>query len=408
MPHDIKWLNKVAELEVILKEEFLVEVNALDAKAQAPFSQGAIALLSCLSKLLLHSSEAKAFPQFIALGYWLRPSMLTQMKQSFEATINKGQTPTPRGTAFHLPPQNVDTLFVYSWAISVLAGNANVVRLPSVITDATKLLSRLVITALVESGEFGRHIFCAYDHSSGMNASISAYSDLRMVWGGDAKVRSVSVDPVRPDGISLGFPDRQSFAVINANAYQELPPADRDTFAQRLYNDVFWFDQLGCGSPKIVFWVGESADAADDLFERIVGVAHKKQYVSQAAVSISKFNVMNELLADGTMESGQRYGAVLDVLKGTLTQELLSRSHGGGLLHSVDVHQLQDVACVVDRKTQTIAHFGFDQAALQSLARCLVSKGGYRIVPVGEALNFEPIWDGVDLFRSMTRMITFR
>ncbi len=35
----------------------------------------------------------------------------------------------PRGNVFHVPPANVDTIFVYSWALSALAGNHNVVRI---------------------------------------------------------------------------------------------------------------------------------------------------------------------------------------------------------------------------------------------------------------------------------------
>ncbi|MFC6804089.1 acyl-CoA reductase [Deinococcus caeni] len=37
----------------------------------------------------------------------------------------------PRGLVFHVPPANVDTIFIYSWLMSVLAGNRNVIRLSS-------------------------------------------------------------------------------------------------------------------------------------------------------------------------------------------------------------------------------------------------------------------------------------
>ena len=39
-----------------------------------------------------------------------------------------GSLRVPRGLAFHLPPTNVDTLFVYSLMASFLVGNLNVVR----------------------------------------------------------------------------------------------------------------------------------------------------------------------------------------------------------------------------------------------------------------------------------------
>ncbi|HKJ73370.1 MAG TPA: acyl-CoA reductase, partial [Alphaproteobacteria bacterium] len=77
-----------------------------------------------------------------------------------------------------------------------------------------------------------------------------------MIWGGDSKVQAVSGIPIRPDGLSLGFPDRTSFAVFETAAYRDAASAERDALAQNFFNDVFWFDQMGCGSPRILFWVG--------------------------------------------------------------------------------------------------------------------------------------------------------
>lgn len=75
---------------------------------------------------------------------------------------------------------------------------------------------------------------------------------------------------------------------------------------------------------------------------------------------------------------------------------------------SVELSRIDEISSMVSRSTQTITHFGFGEEELHRLAGALVGRGGYRIVPVGEALNFEQIWDGVDLFRHATRVIVCR
>ena len=58
----------------------------------------------------------------------------------------------PRGNVFHLPPANVDTIFVYSWAISALAGNHNVVRISSRSAGAAEVILEDQLLASLRSG----------------------------------------------------------------------------------------------------------------------------------------------------------------------------------------------------------------------------------------------------------------
>ncbi|MCU0881106.1 MAG: hypothetical protein MUF14_00380 [Hyphomonadaceae bacterium] len=408
MPHEVALLGPDGILVPVDMRDFGPQCDRLHARAVAPFADGSIRLLGVISRLLLTAPDARGIPQFTALGYWLRPSMLQRMKHAFDDTLRPGQVATPRGTAFHLPPQNVDTLFVYSWALSVLAGNSNIVRLPSQISRTTQILCTTIAAALAETGENERHLFCTYDHGSGLNRTISALSDLRMVWGGDEKVRTVGTDPLQPDGLSLGFPDRQSFSIIAAAIYADLPVAGRDQLANQLYNDIYWFDQMGCGSPRVIFWLGEIGDLADDLFTRLVNVARSKSYKTEASVSVSKYVRMNDMVASGVAQTGTRFGPELDVVNTSLSPALAAHHHGGGFLISTPLGSLEDILPTINRQVQTITHFGLQPPQLEQFAKSLIGKGGYRIVPIGEALSFEPIWDGVDLLAHMTRRIVWR
>ena len=65
----------------------------------------------------------------------------------------------PRGLVFHLPPQNVETVFLYSWALSYLAGNANIVRLPQEISARMRAIVDLFLDRLAAQGDESRFPF---------------------------------------------------------------------------------------------------------------------------------------------------------------------------------------------------------------------------------------------------------
>ena len=394
----------------IEQAQFMTQLKALERFKSVPFNDKSMAVLSGLSKRLLASPQAKHAPQLTALGFWLRSSQLKKMQREFEDSVTNASIRTSRGIAFHLPPQNVDTLFVYSWALSLLAGNANVVRVPSELSTLSFWLLQTICDSLAEFESMGSQIFCRYTLESSLNADISAMSDLRMIWGGDAKVQMVSKDPVRPDGLSLGFPDRKSFTVLSTASYADLDTNGRNHLANRLYNDIYWFDQMGCGSPRIIFWVGKASQSGptEDLYQRLDNIAFSKQYDVETGVALSKFSYMNELIASEIGTAGTRISNRLSILKTEFNQDIVDKIQGGGMLLEVALNEVEDVSQFLDRQTQTITHFGLTPLEIEKLSETMVMTGGFRLVPVGEALSFEGVWDGLSLTTCMTRQITIR
>jgi hypothetical protein len=395
-----------AGVRAMPEAEFAERLDRLEGASLRPFSATSQEVLFRLSKQLVSKRET---PQFAALGYWLRPASIKRLKDVFLGSLPATHHPVARGMAFHLPPSNVDTLFVYSWALSLLAGNANIVRLPSRRSPRVDWLIRALIEILKGAGDDDRHVFCSYEVGTGLNREISLRSDLRIIWGGDAKVNEVSLDRVRPDGLSIGFPDRKSLAVLDGTEYARLEPPARGALAEKLFNDVFWFDQMACGSPRVIAWIGDplpSAELSADLYQRLVAIAVRKAYVVESSVAIAKFGYLNDMLASGKGRSAIRMGNQLSVLE-LDASDVRPPSYvmGGGLIGHVVLPEIEAVAALVDRATQTITHFGFDRIRLESLVARLANKGGFRVVPVGQALAFDYTWDGVPLMEHMTRRI---
>ncbi|MBN8819786.1 MAG: hypothetical protein J0I80_13830 [Sphingomonas sp.] len=383
-------------------------VAALTFAGIAPCNPRALAMLDDISQRILMDPVSRRAPQYVALAYWLRRAALTRLAAELTSSDRPGQIRTPRGVALHLPPTNVDTIFVYSWAMSVLAGNANIVRLPENMSVEADWLAKTISEAVSDHGESERHLFCYYPYGGEIEATLAGHCDLRVIWGGDEKVRAVSRHPIQPDGLSIGFPDRKSLAMIGTEIYRASDTSVRDALSEQFFNDLFWFEQMGCGSPRLLVWIGEPDGLAEDFYRRLQKVITKKSYTVETGVAIGKLALSHDLLAEGVASQHRRFGNELHVNRTTDPVSALKRPHGGGFLCDWVTPSVTDIADFVTRQIQTITHFGVDAHDVETLARSLISRGGYRVVPIGQALQFDTTWDGLDLYEHMTRKILVR
>ena len=373
---------------------------------RAPVHPASIALLNDISRTLLSAPTARRIPHLVALGYWLRAASVARLCQELEsAAATEGVILAPRGLALHLPPTNVETLFIYSWALSVLAGNCNIVRLPSEQSEELEWLVLLIEERLRAHGEEGRHVFSSFAYDGPENDELSSFADLRMIWGGDEKVNSVSRTPIRPDGLSIGFPTRTSIAVISTEQYRTADDKCRTQLAAMLFNDMYWFDQLGCGSPRVLFWIGDPGEVANDLFERLTAEIKLRHHQAETSTAVAKFRLMNDLLASGTAKRARRFHPALDVVEADDPEQIALYGQGGGFLSQITIDTIDQIAKFATRRLQTIAHFGVPVEELRRLGSAIAGRGGYRIVPIGQALQFDALWDGVPLLTHMTRRI---
>ena len=95
------------------------------------------------------------------------------------------------------------------------------------------------------------------------------------------------------------------------------------------------------------------------------------------------------------------------VLNGDLSSEIKFRvGHSGeGLLLQYVLPSLKELASHIIAQDQTLSIFGFTRDDICLFTKHLSNRGIDRIVPIGKALDFGHIWDGHDLFESMSRKI---
>lgn len=350
-----------------------------------PFQEEILLFCEALSQRLF---QEKQNPDYVALAFWLRRTHLYQLQQTF---LQKLQI--PRGVVFHIPPANIDVMLVYSWACSLLVGNCNIVRIP---TGRGEALLSLILPLLDQFPLLKeRNQFLSYGHDEEMTRSICSKVDARVIWGGDETIKTLRQIPIPPHAVDVAFPDRFSFAVINAARYQKL---NRELIANQFFNDMYWFDQSACSSPRLIFWLGEEGG----FYETLQQTIEKRHYRVPLSGVLTKKSCLYERSLALPVEKVVEYSNELSVLY-LKRADAGCRIHcGQGLLYHVPISSLEEIAAFTTNKDQTMTYCGFSVGEMQKLAPLLKVT---RIVPFGQALNFESVWDGQDLLSILTKQV---
>ncbi|MDF5751410.1 acyl-CoA reductase [Spongiactinospora sp. TRM90649] len=370
------------------------------------------AFLESVSRRLVAPAMARRHPELTALGYFLRRSEVTRVLARLRPDDADPVLRVPRGLVFHIPPANVDTLFVYSWALSALAGNHNVVRLSPRAGGPARAVVEVLLDALADAHPAVAHSqrVVGYERSTEATGCLSAACDLRVIWGGDEAVREIRRQPLPPHARDVTFPDRSSFAVIRTSAWLSAPPEERERVVTGFANDAYWFGQAACASPRTVFWVGsgDRAAAAGDFNGRLTEHTARRWRVD-AAMAVRKRVAAYGLAADGVAGRLSFPGnevTVLELPEPADPAALPRRWLGAGVFAHTGLGSLDGLLPLVDRKDQTMTHYGFERAELRELAEALAGRGIDRMVPIGSALRFDGVWDGVDLPVEFTRLVS--
>jgi len=359
--------------------------------------------LTTFSRRLLDPELARAHPELGSLGFFLRPAEVGRALGSL------ADLRFPRGLVFHLPPANVDTVFVYALALSALAGNANVVRLSERAGPAAHAVLDALNAALGDADPAVARTqkVVSYPRDDDATAVLSQACDLRVIWGGDQAVTEIRRHPLQPWARDLTFPDRSSFAALSIPAWLAADSGTRRTAVAGLVADAYWFDQAACSAPRTIFWVGPEHGDVKTAFESLLAETVADQgWKMDAAMAVEKRVRSYGQAADGSATALRFLGgavATLDLVgPGAMPRHWL----GAGTFAHAHVPSLEALVPVIGRRDQTMSAFGFTREELTGFARQVGGRGIDRIVPFGSALTFAQVWDGYDLLAEFTRQTT--
>jgi hypothetical protein len=374
------------------------------------FDSDLCAFVEAFSRCLMHSSEARAFPELTALGFWFRKAAVENLRKQYEQRRGDAML-EPRGTVLHFAPANVDTIFVYSWFLSLLTGNRNIVRVSSKGSPQVNCLIDILVNLLADSAHekiLQRTTLLQCDADEEITGWLSAMCDVRVIWGSNDTVQQIRRSPLPPASIDVVFTTKYSIAVVHAQRFLDASENQKELWAEAFYNDAYGFDQMACSSPRLVLWIGtqEQATAAAKEFwprvERVLACRHER---------FDDLDYVNKLVAVDALaiETSVRYNPCTnnDLTRLWLTEPALHIDHhcGAGLFFESVIADLEAIRPLLDRTVQTVSYAGFLKEELREFVISGPLCGIDRIVPFGQALDFSPVWDGFDILRAFMREI---
>lgn len=372
-----------------------------------PFASEIIAFLENLSEILIANPSAKKFPDLYSFGFWCRRASLESMRRSYLDIEHR----IGRGVVFHIAPSNVPLNFAYSLVAALLAGNANIVRVPSDNFVQVDIIAQAIDMILNKS----EHIILR-DHirlvryardAQDITEMFSFGCDVRVIWGGDATINRIRQNALKAHAFDVTFSDRYSFCLIGAAKY--LSEGNHKEVAKGFYNDTYLFDQNACTAPHLVLWWGEADDVkrSQEIFWDELHVYAKNRYDLKAQSAITKWT--NALRYAG-LHRGCRIRMGNDNIITRIEVEKIDSdidqwSSSCGFFFEYKLKDLEHILTLVSRRYQTLSYAGLDKDMLRNLVIQGRALGVDRVVPIGRTLEFSLQWDGFDLIRTLSRVV---
>jgi|APLak6261659701_1056019.scaffolds.fasta_scaffold00547_2 hypothetical protein len=382
----------------------------------SPFCPLVIEAVDTLSKTVLLNPVMNRMPEMAAAAHWMRKSHVLALQKEFESQQGD-RFFLPRGVALHFAPSNVDSIFVYSWFISMLLGNKNIIRLSRHRGKQVDLLLE-AINSVLEQDRFrpilDRSLVLSYEYDDVLTRELSGICQVRVLWGGDESVRRLRAIPMNPLGTEVAFANRFSLATLNANLVVKASSDSIAQLATGFFNDAYWFDQMACSSPRLLVWIGkkDTCTFAQKKFWTAVSAEVERRSIQYAEViGLNKLVAAYKTAANGGVDliPPDVTGPVSRVhISSNAKAQFRSVDCGGGLFFETELDQLNDLVRIVTERDQTLSYFGFDREELSQLISILPARAVDRIVPIGTALDFSMVWDGSSLVNVFTREIYLR
>ncbi len=308
----------------------------------------------------------------------------------------------PRGLVCHWVAGNVPLLALFSWAVSVVLGNRNLVRLSSRQEDVVSpFLEALAGGSEAGAGIARETVVVSFptDHADA-HRIMSEAADVRIAWGGREAVTAVRSLPVPWECEDIVFGPRASLAVID-------PAAIDPKGIGRLAVDTAVFDQLACSSPQCIF-VRAGRDSErfkrfrDDFSRAFADAAnnyprHPLDFSETYTIGLDRARALLEggeiARDDGTSWTV----AVLDTPNDSV--QCANR-----FVQLIPFESFSEVYPLIPLNVQTVV----TQLAADDLAEFTEQAAHFgvcRFPKPGEGNNFENPWDGVGLVSRLCRSV---
>ena len=413
----------------------------LTQKPLQPYSELVCDFLDAFSHALRHDYEAKQYPDVMTFAFWARKGSIQQKKEDYIRRFGD-QRRLGKGTVFHIAPSNVPVNCMFTYAFGLLAGNANIVRVPSkdfpqvscMLRVLDEVLKKEAFSVIKEMTSF----VCYERTDEKYTRRYSAMCDMRVIWGGDDTIREIRKVELPPRSTEITFADRYSFGILDVGILLEMSDDEMKSLAEGFYNDTYLMDQNACSTPHLIcfkksgeklnneavkeakerFWTYvatiaakyeladvKASDKYTDLCEKLMYVSKEGSNDSENAKEMAgcDYHFFNgKMIADVTRYDNLLYVCELSELPKDTALQCRGRY---GMFFEYTFEAFDELSVLSDTRVQTCAVYGVDEDEMRRYIAEHGFRGIDRVVSFGKTLDIDTIWDGYDLINTMSRVI---
>ena len=87
--------------------------------------------------------------------------------------------------------------------------------------------------------------------------------------------------------------------------------------------------------------------------------------------------------------------------------EIIENIRGvSGIFYQLNLNNLKELKKYITKKCQTVSYYGFTKHELEQFMLNSNLTGIDRIVPIGNALGIDFAWDGYDIIKTLSRIVS--
>ncbi len=377
--------------------------------AREPFSKITIDFLDDLSKKIFKNKNSTQFKDLMTFAFWCRKNNIRNYKNKFKT--NKLRFGI--GLIFHIPPSNVPISFIYSFVFGILSGNSNIVRLSKPDLEQNKLLIK-IINELLRVKKYKElyncNIFLSYDKDDFFTNHFSKIVDGRIIWGSDKTISEFKKKETKLNCVDLFFGDKYSICFLNSKKIKKLKSEALNNLVKNFYNDSFIMDQNACSSPHLILWDKNAKIQDKKVFWNTLEKYVVKNFHINNSIVSKKYKLLNDYLFSKTNLKLNKFNNqyIININLNKLTNKVYEQRGFSGIFFEYNLKKYSEFEKILSRRFQTLTYFGYDKNYFINLFKNKNYKGIDRIVPVGNALQIDLVWDGIDVINNLTRIIDIK
>ena len=388
---------------------FLVGNYNFKKKILKPYDQEVCKFLSKLSKELNKIKDSKTYPDIKTLSFFCREKNIERLKNNFMK--NNLNLRSGLGLLFHITPSNIPVNFAYSLIFGLLTGNSNIIKVPSNNFMQIKLICTVINKILKNNFKNIRDMIniVKYKDNDEFTKLISSKCDARIIWGGDKTIQKIRNFEINPRAFDLSFADRYSLSIINSKKFSHLKSSEVKSLLNKFYNDTYIVDQNACSSPHLVIWYGKIKKNTIEKFWNSLSEIVDKKYDLTEDMTMTKYTKLCKEIISNSNKSISKYKNniyTIDLKK--VSADIHNFRGVYGYFYQAKIKNLNYLKKITNKKVQTLTYFGFNKNFFQKFFTNNFLQGIDRVVPIGQALDIDLIWDGYNLNTTLTRIIDIR